>query len=145
MPVGTYPDTPVEIDVLANDFDPLGHPITIVAVVDQPDNGTIVLDPIDSTYTYTPNPGFVGVDSFTYVICDDGTPPLCDTALVVIKVEDGSPTNDPPIAVDDVDTTIINTPIDIDILGNDSDPNGDNIIITFFSATQHGSAVLNPI
>ena len=45
----------------------------------------MVINP-DGTYTYTPNPGFAGEDTFTYTICDNGTPALCDTATVTIQV-----------------------------------------------------------
>jgi uncharacterized repeat protein (TIGR01451 family) len=37
-------------------------------------------------YTFTPPTDFVGVDSFLYVVCDDGTPSLCDTNICVIRV-----------------------------------------------------------
>ena len=46
-------------------------------------NGTVTMNP-DGSFTYTPNPGFVGTDVFTYQICDeDGD---CDTATVTITV-----------------------------------------------------------
>jgi gliding motility-associated-like protein len=40
----------------------------------------------DGTITYTPDEGFVGVDSFLYTICDDGIPSLCDSAWVIVTV-----------------------------------------------------------
>ncbi|RMA56688.1 Ig-like domain-containing protein, partial [Ulvibacter antarcticus] len=75
---------PVSGTVLSNDFDPDGDPIVVTANT-QPANGTVVMNP-DGTYTYTPNPGFEGEDTFEYTICDDGTPQLCDTATVTIQV-----------------------------------------------------------
>jgi hypothetical protein len=36
--------------------------------------------------TYTPNANFVGTDMFTYSICDNGTPILCDQATVTVTV-----------------------------------------------------------
>ncbi|WP_299118178.1 Ig-like domain-containing protein, partial [uncultured Winogradskyella sp.] len=81
----TEVDTPVSGTVLSNDFDPDGDPITVTDNTD-PSNGTVVVNP-DGTYTYTPNPGFEGEDTFTYTICDDNTPtPACDTATVTIQV-----------------------------------------------------------
>lgn len=47
-------------------------------------------------YTYTPNAGFIGRDSFAIIACDGGTPDLCDTAWVQVNVV---PVNDPPVAV----------------------------------------------
>ena len=37
--------------------------------------------------TYTPSTGYFGNDSYTYAICDFGTPTVtCDTAVVTITV-----------------------------------------------------------
>ena len=47
---------------------------------------SVSVNPGDGTITYTPDPNFVGVDSFMYSICDNGIPILCDTALVVVTV-----------------------------------------------------------
>jgi hypothetical protein len=80
----TNEDTPVNIDVLENDSDP-DSPLGIPAIDDPPAHGDVVVNS-DSTITYTPDPDFVGVDSFTYFICDDGMPVLCDTATVIINV-----------------------------------------------------------
>ena len=50
----------------------------------QPANGTVVMNP-DGSFTYTPNAGFVGPDTFPYQVCDaDGD---CATALVTINVQ----------------------------------------------------------
>ena len=72
--------------------------------------------------TYTPNAGFNGTDNFVYQVCDDGNPlpAQCDDATVTVTV---NPVNDPPIAIDDSETTNEDTPVVIDILNNDDDPN----------------------
>src|SRR6266545_3248106 len=62
-PVGT----PVAIDVLANDTDPDGNPLTITAVT-QGTHGTVTIS--GTTMTYTPAATFAGLDSFTYTISD---------------------------------------------------------------------------
>ena len=50
--------------VLSNDFDPDGP--SLEAVLDENvSDGTLTLNP-DGSLTYVPNPGFIGVDSFTY-------------------------------------------------------------------------------
>jgi len=64
----TTQGTSVKIPVLANDHDADGDPLTVVAVT-QGANGTVVLN-ADGTVTYTPKPGFIGNDSFTYKISD---------------------------------------------------------------------------
>jgi hypothetical protein len=56
--------SPVTIGVLANDVDPDGDPLS-VQPGSAPQHGEILINP-DGTVTYTPNPGFVGTDTFTY-------------------------------------------------------------------------------
>jgi len=45
----------------------------------------------DGTFTYTPDAGFTGTDSFFYTITDDGDPALTATARVDIVVEAAEP------------------------------------------------------
>jgi hypothetical protein len=125
----TLLNTPVSGNVLTNDWDPDGDNLTVtVTPVTQPANGSVTLNP-NGTYTYTPNNGYVGQDVFTYQVCDDGTPVLCATANVVIQVINPGPFNQPPVANDDNAQTIINVPVGGNLLTNDDDPDGDNLII----------------
>lgn len=64
----TYESVPVTIDVLANDTDPQGDPLT-VSSVGAPSHGAAVLEP-SGAVTYTPEMGFVGADAFSYAISD---------------------------------------------------------------------------
>ncbi len=64
--VTTEAGQPVTIDVLANDTLPAGQQVAIVAVT-LPFRGKLAFNP-DKTIIYTPNPGFVGIDDFTYTI-----------------------------------------------------------------------------
>ena len=86
-------------------------------------------DNVDGTITYTPAVDWNGVDSFDYEICD--TDGLCATATVTVTV---TPQNDPPTAVDDIDTTPEDTPVVVDVAGNDTDPDG-NLDPTTATAT----------
>jgi hypothetical protein len=54
--------------VLANDTDPEGDPLT-AGLASNVSNGTLTLN-ADGSFTYTPNPGFEGSDSFIYVAND---------------------------------------------------------------------------
>ena len=77
--VETSRNTPVTIDVLANDT-PNGA--TTPNVVTAPLNGTAVVN-TDGTIEYTPNTGFKGVDTLVYELCNAGG---CATATVSIEV-----------------------------------------------------------
>ena len=58
----------VDLPVLANDNDPEGDPLAMVAI-DAPGHGTIRSLP-DQTIRYTPQHGFAGIDSFAYTVGD---------------------------------------------------------------------------
>jgi len=58
------------INVLTNDIDQdLDDVLTVIEGAITPKNGTLVLNE-DGTFTYTPNEGFLGDDSFTYKVTD---------------------------------------------------------------------------
>jgi VCBS repeat-containing protein len=118
--VSTPVDTPVLIDVAANDTDVDGNldpttTNTTCVTCFEPSSGALV-NHGDGTFTYTPNPGFGGPDSFVYEICD--TDLQCATATVSIAV------GEPPEANDDSVTTAEDTPVSIDVAANDTDGDG---------------------
>ncbi|MDZ8054512.1 MAG: SdiA-regulated domain-containing protein [Aulosira sp. ZfuVER01] len=59
---------PVTINVLANDSDPDSDPLSISSFTN-PNGGTVVKNQ-DNTFTYTPDIGFSGSDSFAYTASD---------------------------------------------------------------------------
>ena len=63
----TTEDTAVIINVLANDSDADGNPLTVSGVA--ANNGSVVIN-ADGTLTYTPNANFSGTDSILYSIKD---------------------------------------------------------------------------
>lgn len=79
----TIVNTPVTVDVLANDSDGDGDTLTVTAVGDPP-NGTATTN--GSTVTYTPDANFIGADSFTYTIGDGRG--ASDTATVTVTVRE---------------------------------------------------------
>ncbi|NEQ15112.1 MAG: hypothetical protein F6K44_15310, partial [Moorea sp. SIO3E2] len=85
----TDQSTEVIIDVLGNDSDPEGDPLT-VNIEAQQFNGTAVVNQ-DNTITYTPNDGFTGTDTFTYQVSDGINPGV--TATVTVDVP-----NKPPVS-----------------------------------------------
>ena len=89
----TSENTAVLIDVLDNDASVDGDPLSITGTTN-PTNGSII-DHGDGTVTYTPDPGFIGNDSFTYTIKDGNGD--SDNAIVTISVTG----NSAPIALAD--------------------------------------------
>ena len=85
---------------------------------------------------FRPQPGFVGIDTFEYVVSDDKLG--VSTATVTISV------NGPPNAVDDSSVTQEATLVNINVLGNDSDPNSDPLTVTIGSPASSGTASVNP-
>jgi hypothetical protein len=59
--------------LLANDTDANGAATMAVQTVPviSPTNGTVTLG-VDGSFSYTPNMGFIGTDTFTYRVCDNG-------------------------------------------------------------------------
>jgi gliding motility-associated-like protein len=144
----TLVNTPVNGNMFTNDSDPDGDSFTVTEIITDPINGSIVtIDSVAGTYTYEPVTDFVGNDQFTYVICDNGTPALCDTAVVYISIfKDSVDVNDPPVANNDIYTAIENTPLTSDVLANDFDVDSDSITIntTPIDSTDNGSLTINP-
>ena len=140
----TEVDVPVSGNVIVNDYDLDNDPI-VVTQNTNPTNGSVVLNP-DGTYIYTPNPGFFGIDTFEYTICDNGNPALCDTAVVTIYIvtDNGNIT----VANDDSYYTETNQPINGNVLTNDNDPEGDaqlvDINLSPVSGPTNGSVTINP-
>ncbi|NEO44624.1 MAG: tandem-95 repeat protein [Moorea sp. SIO4A3] len=131
-------NTAVDINVLANDTDAEDDALTVV-IDQQGANGTAVVNDVDGTITYTPVDGFTGSDTFTYQVSDGTNPPV--TATVSVDV---TAVNEAPVAADDTATTTPNTAVDINVLANDSDPDGDELTVTIEQQQFNGTAVVNP-
>ena len=92
--------------------------MTVVSA-SSPDGDVVIND--DGTLTFTPNPDFVGEAQVNYTVSDGE---LSDPAVLFVNVTDPAVT---PVTVDDVAETPEDTPITIDVLVNDIDPNGDTL------------------
>ncbi len=134
-----------QASLLFNDSDPEGDNLTLqTAAVSGPASGSVTLN-ANGTFSYTHNGNGVNSDSFTYRVCDDGTPSACDDAAVSITI------NQPPMAVDDSATVAISgtvTTLDsgqTSLLFNDDDPNGDSLTLqtAAVSGPASGSVTLN--
>jgi subtilisin-like proprotein convertase family protein len=129
--------TLVASSVLANDTDADGNALTAVKVSD-PAHGTLALA-ADGTFSYAPEAGYRGPDSFTYR-AHDGTVASPDAATVNLTVG-----NDGPLAVDDAYTVAAGTRLSgSSVLANDSDPNDDTLSAVPATGPQHGTLALAP-
>lgn len=129
-------DTPMVIDVLANDSDPDGDTLTISDLA-QALNGQIAIT-LDNKILYTPNNGFLGADSFGYTVTDgQGTFGSASVSLNVIP-----PPNSPPVAVRDILTITGGSSRVLPVLANDFDPDGDALSISSVTQPLQGTLVL---
>ncbi|MBT8144509.1 MAG: tandem-95 repeat protein, partial [Gammaproteobacteria bacterium] len=128
----TDQDVAVNIDVLANDSDVDGDPLTVASVT-QPANGSVVHNG-DGTVTYTPNTGFNGEDSFTYQVSDGQA---SSSATVAVTVNE-TPNQEPTPANDQAETDE-DTAVTINVLANDSDPDGDPLSVANVTNGDNGS------
>jgi len=110
-------------------------------ILDSTKYGMLTILDMDSI-RYEPDTNFYGNDTLMYVICDDGTPVLCDTTSVIFTV---MPVNDAPIAIMDRDTTNEDESVIILVQSNDSDVDFDDLTTTIVDTSSRGGtvAVLN--
>ncbi|OZC04071.1 Ig-like domain-containing protein [Rubricoccus marinus] len=135
--VATQEDTAVRVDVLANDADADGDALNVASVT-APASGAAVIIEGGAAVRYTPALDFVGTDSFTYTVADGngGT----DTATVTVQV---GGTNDAPVAADDAASTPEDQAVEIAVLANDSDPDGDALTVSALGTPASGSVTTN--
>ena len=119
----TDEDTAVVIDLIANDTDVEGDALSFVSVSNGA-NGSVV-DNGDGTVTYTPNADWFGTDSFVYSVTD-GTD---NSNIATVTVTVNPVNDDPPVAVGDNATTAEDTAVVIDLVANDTDPDGDSLLV----------------
>jgi len=135
----TAEDTEVAIDVLANDSDVDGDPITVSAV-GGPAHGSTTLvttGPNAGRISYLPSPNSVGTDVFTYTITDGhGGTATATVSVTVTAVNHG------PVAMNDVITLLEDTVAVLDVRSNDSDPDGDVLRVSAVTQAAHGSVAM---
>ena len=135
-------DTPVTYtaaQLLGNDTDVDGNTLTIASVTSGT-GGTAVLN-ANGTVTFTPTANFNGAASFTYTV-SDGTA-TSNAATVTVNV---AAVNDAPVANDDTLAATEDTPVTYtaaQLLGNDTDVDGNPLTIASVTSGTGGTAVLN--
>ena len=134
--VNTEEGKSVIINALNNDTD-ADHDILALTSVTKPANGTAEIS--SGKISYNPAAGFVGTDTFNYDISDNngGT----DTAKITVIVS-ASP-NRSPDAVEDVANVDFDKTITVNVLSNDTDPDGDTLTVQSIVQPSPGVAFLN--
>ncbi|ABV89179.1 putative outer membrane adhesin like protein [Shewanella pealeana ATCC 700345] len=128
-------------DVLANDIDfDIGHSISLTGV-STPASGSLV-SIVAGKVSYTPAANFYGPDQVTYTIVDNAGG--LSSALLRVNV---IAVNDVPTAVADsyslAEGATLNVGKVAGVLRNDTDVDGDELIVTLVSGVSHGSLTLN--
>ena len=157
LTVTTVADTPVAADdgydvtengslvvgatgVLANDSDADGDALTALLVAG-PAHGALALN-ADGSFSYTPDAGYSGADSFIYQASDGGL--VSNTATVSLTV---TPVNATPVAIADAYATNEDMPLVVaaatGLLTNDSDGDGDPLSALLVTGPTHGTLTLN--
>ncbi len=146
-----YRNQTTTLSPLANDQEDLAYNLSSFTIVSQPAHGTASVN-FDvatgsnnssnlstDTISYTPSPGFVGSDSFTYDIADSaGTVSNVATFSVSVVVPPD------PTAVADSATTVRATTTNIDVLANDTFPTpAVDSSVTVTTAPANGTASVN--
>lgn len=126
----TNEDTPVTIDVLANDTAPPSTSLTLVAVTD-PGSGTAQI--VDNQVLYTPDLDFHGTDTFAYS-AHTGNTAASRQATVKVTV---NPVNDPPTDIQ-LSFDVFDESVTPGIIGTISATDVDSTRFRFFRASTEG-------
>ena len=126
--VATSPqDSTLTTNLIVNDSDPDGDGLSVTPQTNATSsNGTYSVDS-GGTLTYDPDPNFVGQDTITYEVCDDGTAQECVTEMAIINVVPPSIENE-VYASDDASVGSQGTTLLGNVLTNDNDPEGDDFV-----------------
>ncbi len=128
----TLEDQPLGVaapGVLSNDSDANGDALTAV-LRSQPTNGRVTLNG-DGSFTYLPDAGYFGEDSFLYAAFD-GALSSADVRVTIRVVH----LNRAPTATPQNLTAVANVPLAIALTG--TDPDGDALTYEIVSAPQNG-------
>ncbi|ABN63654.1 Ig-like domain-containing protein [Shewanella baltica] len=120
----------LDVDVLANDTDSDGDALTVTQVTSEFGTAVILAN---QQLSYTPATDFIGTDVLVYSITD-GKGGTASSELTVIVSGNTAPTT-----VNDSAATDDRTSLLLDVLSNDSDPDGN--VLTLVSATAQQGAV----
>ncbi len=127
---------PTNINVLANDTGLDDAPLA-VSIEQVATNGSTTVE-ADNTITYTPNGTYVGLDTFIYRVTDkDG-----DTAIATVSVTVSASGTAIPSANNDSVSTDQGTPININVLANDTGLDDVPLMVAIVQAAVGGTTAI---
>ncbi|HVW33857.1 MAG TPA: Ig-like domain-containing protein [Acidimicrobiia bacterium] len=129
-------DSAATLDVLVNDADPEGGPLTIQSV-SAPAHGTASF--AVGTVAYRPAPNYRGPDSFTYTVADAQGNTAVGTVNVTVR-----PIDDLPRANDDTVSVPFGAPFTINVVGNDTGLGDGLASVEFVTRPLNGTLELSP-
>lgn len=109
-----------QVDLLLNDVDDNGDPLTVVTVTPGPETEQAELLE-GGILSYAPRTGAVGSDELSYVVVDEHGGETTGSIIVTID------NNRDPLAVRDSVSTGVGREVVLDVLRNDSDPDTDDL------------------
>jgi RHS repeat-associated protein len=121
QPASAVTGTPVTLTWLTKDATSVS--IVPLGGTDLPPNGTVAVAPTTTT---------------TFTLTATGPGGTATRAAVFTATAP----NQAPTAADDVSTTVLGTPVDVNVLANDADPDGDALSIAGVSSVTQGTAVV---
>ncbi|MEM1255078.1 MAG: tandem-95 repeat protein [Cyanobacteria bacterium P01_H01_bin.21] len=134
-------DSQITLNVLANDTDADNDGLSLVSVLPG-NNGTTTI--VGNQVLYTPNADFNGADSFSYTVSDgNGGTDSATVNITVTAIDDGPVVNNiVPVANNDTVTTGQNTAVQVQVLANDTDSDGDALTVISASAGSNGNTLI---
>ncbi len=118
--------TSVRIPVPLDGIDPDGDSVRLIGQDSAPTKGRIT-EVGESWLVYEAYPSSIGTDTFTYKVRDKLG--ATATATVLVGIIPASESNQPPYAVKDLAAARPGRTLAIDVMANDTDPDGDPIAI----------------
>ena len=159
----TGKNAPVTINVLANDTDPAGLPLTIASVNTTGTKGTVTVNHGQTTITYNPDGQFASLaagqtttDTFTYKATDGHQ--TSNSATVTVTITGSGTAPQPPTVTAHHYNAVGNTPLGVGttpaapaatvtgtVLSGDTDPDPTaTLSVTASIAPAHGTVAMKP-
>ena len=124
------------IEVAASDPD--GDPLSVTSLAPTATNGTVSCEP-SGLCTYTPKANWAGTDEFQFDVSDGQGHEASGTVTVDVQIDPSKS----PTAVADHASTAFETAVDVNVLANDTDPDGDVLTISSYDATSSGGGAVS--